>query len=50
MKYFTCADLFAGCDKVFRGLDEGGIVERASEHVAAEHGSTDTAAIAAAIK
>lgn len=43
MKYFNCADVFAGCDKVFRGLDEGGIVDRASEHAANDHGATDAA-------
>lgn len=40
MKHFTCASVFAGCDKVFRGLDEGGIADRASEHAANEHGVT----------
>ncbi|MFV0459881.1 MAG: DUF1059 domain-containing protein [Actinomycetales bacterium] len=38
MKYFNCADLVDGCDKVFRGLDAEGIVGRAAEHVANDHG------------
>lgn len=49
MRYFTCADINAGCDKVFRGLDDGGIVERASEHFANEHPGADAGAIAGAI-
>ncbi len=38
MKYFDCADVVPGCDVVFRGLDEGGIVLRAAEHAATAHG------------
>lgn len=41
MKYFNCADVVAGCDKVFRGLDDDGIVGRAAEHVAKDHGLSD---------
>ena len=40
MRYFNCGDVHAGCDKVFRGLDDGGIVERVTEHAVSEHGAT----------
>ena len=39
MRYFNCGDVHAGCDKVFRGLDDGGIVERVTEHAVNEHGA-----------
>lgn len=49
MKYFTCADVNPGCDKVFRGLDDGGIVDRAAEHFANEHSGSDAGQIASHI-
>ena len=53
MRYFNCGDVHSGCDKVFRGLDDGGIVERVTEHAVAEHGASAggdlTSAITSAI-
>lgn len=49
MKRFVCADVNPGCEMVFQGLDDSGIIERAMEHSAAAHGGGDEAAIAAKI-
>jgi predicted small metal-binding protein len=40
MKHFDCGSVFAGCDTTFRGLDEGGIADRAAEHAVAAHGAS----------
>lgn len=50
MRYFNCGDVHAGCDKLFRGLDDGGIVDRVTEHAVAEHGASAGADLAAKIR
>lgn len=40
MKHFDCGSVFAGCETKFRGLDEGGIADRAAEHAVAAHGAS----------
>lgn len=38
IKVLECGSVVDGCSQSFRGLDEGGILERAGEHAEADHG------------
>lgn len=50
MRYFNCGDVHGGCDKVFRGLDDSGIVERVTEHAVHAHGASAGDSLADSIR